>query len=653
MTPGVYVEEINAFPGSAVAVETAVPIFIGYTQKADRKGKSLKMVPTRVTSFAEYVEMFGQGFSPKFTLTPVGGSAKPQQAPAAQPTLIDGATPGATNAGADADASKSQQSSPPPPITEAAPGGAPEGTTAPSPGAEVTGENAAAKATPGTEGGAVAAGAETTGDAAKSGQQPTPQPTQNTAATPQGAPVLTAPATPDAGLTLGNATRGVLAGTEIGAVAINAGPTFILNNTEYTLEANNTLYFYSCIRMFYQNGGSKCYILSVGTYGDAPDGVAVQKSDFIGDDPNKDIFKILEKEFEPTLVVIPDIISKVDDAYMLYQQVLMHCAKTQSRFGIFDVMQSGDTADADIKKFRTDIGTTALNYGAAYYPWLNTAVISSSELDFNNLAPSVNLSTLLPENKEKIKEVIQQKAELQAKHDGKTNATAEWLKADQKSIDTNFHQSLLAASPTYRQLMEEIRSRLNLLPPSSAMAGIYTLIDSTRGVWKAPANVSIAMVNGPSVNISHEQQEQMNVDVTAGKSINVIRPFPGIGTLVWGARTLDGNSQDWRYINVRRTMIMIEQSLKLATRAYVFEPNDSGTWVTLRSMINNFLFNLWKLGALAGSAPEQAYDVQVGLGKTMTPTDILDGILRVSVKVAVVRPAEFIVITFQQLQQQA
>ena len=145
----------------------------------------------------------------------------------------------------------------------------------------------------------------------------------------------------------------------------------------------------------------------------------------------------------------------------------------------------------------------------------------------------------------------------------------------------------------------------------------------------------------------------MNVDVIGGKSINVIRPFPGIGTLVWGARTLDGNSQDWRYINVRRTLIMIEQSLKLATRAFVFEPNDSGTWVTLQSMMNNFLFNLWKQGALAGSAPEQAYSVQVGLGVTMTPNDILDGILRVSVKVAIVRPAEFIVITFQQQQQQS
>ena len=185
------------------------------------------------------------------------------------------------------------------------------------------------------------------------------------------------------------------------------------------------------------------------------------------------------------------------------------------------------------------------------------------------------------------------------------------------------------------------------------MAGIYALVDTARGVWKAPANVSVSMVNTPTINISSEEQESLNVDVMAGKSVNVIRPFIGIGTLVWGARTLDGNSQDWRYINVRRTLIMIEQSLKLASRTYVFEPNDSGKWSTIRTMVNSFLFGLWKVGALAGAAPEQAYDVQVGLGETMTPNDILDGIMRISVRVAIVRPAEFIVITFQQKQQES
>ena len=140
---------------------------------------------------------------------------------------------------------------------------------------------------------------------------------------------------------------------------------------------------------------------------------------------------------------------------------------------------------------------------------------------------------------------------------------------------------------------------------------------------------------------------------TTGKSINAIRPFVGEGTLVWGARTLDGNSLDWRYINVRRTMIMIEESIRLAAKAYVFEPNTAQTWVTIRSMIENFLTSVWKAGGLAGAVPTDAFSVHVGLGQTMTPVDILEGKLLITVLVAVTRPAEFIEITFQQQMQKS
>ena len=127
----------------------------------------------------------------------------------------------------------------------------------------------------------------------------------------------------------------------------------------------------------------------------------------------------------------------------------------------------------------------------------------------------------------------------------------------------------------------------------------------------------------------------------------------GKGTLIWGARTLDGNSQDWRYINVRRTMIMIEQSVKYAVENYVFEPNTQQTWIKVKATIDNFLTNLWRDGALVGPSPSSAFNVSLGLGVTMTPVDILDGIMRVSVKVAISRPAEFIEITFEQKMQEA
>ena len=178
------------------------------------------------------------------------------------------------------------------------------------------------------------------------------------------------------------------------------------------------------------------------------------------------------------------------------------------------------------------------------------------------------------------------------------------------------------------------------------------MVDATRGVWKAPANVSLNSVTAATVNISHDDQEDLNV-TPQGKSINAIRPFVGEGVLVWGARTLDGNSLDWRYINVRRTMIMLEESLRLASKAYVFEPNTASTWVTIRSMIENFLTGIWKQGGLAGAVPADAFSVHVGLGETMTPVDILEGILRVTVLVAISRPAEFIEITFQQQMQKS
>ncbi len=491
MTPGVYIEEKNAFPSSAVAVGTAIPVFIGYTEIATRAGKSLLHQATKIASFAEYVEIFGAGFKSKFTVVPAA-------------------------AGDDC---------------------------------------------------------------------------------------------------------------------------FNLNGVDMAVKINNnnTALLFNSMKLFYSNGGSDCYILPVGLYGDKPEGFEISVSDFLGSEKTPNPFALLEKEYEPTLIVIPDIIALgAEAAYSVYQQVLNHCAKTQSRFGIFDLVNSKSSTTQTVTEFREAIGVNNLNYGAAYYPWLKTSIVTPTDVNFENIDASINLEELLPEPS--AKEIVKK-----FKSIGTPNDTDK----------QNYNQALKAASPTFIHVTNEIRSQLNILPPSPAMAGIYALVDTARGVWKAPANVSVSMVNTPTINISSEEQESLNVDVMAGKSVNVIRPFIGIGTLVWGARTLDGNSQDWRYINVRRTLIMIEQSLKLASRTYVFEPNDSGTWSTIRTMVNSFLFGLWKVGALAGAAPEQAYDVQVGLGETMTPNDILDGIMRISVRVAIVRPAEFIVITFQQKQQES
>jgi hypothetical protein len=215
-----------------------------------------------------------------------------------------------------------------------------------------------------------------------------------------------------------------------------------------------------------------------------------------------------------------------------------------------------------------------------------------------------------------------------------------------REFEKNLNDTLLAAFGKFKELVVKGAEALNLLPPSGAIAGVYAAVDRDRGVWKAPANVSLKAVISPAVKISHEQQSEYNVDVNAGKSVNIIRTFTGKGTLVWGARTLAGNDNEWRYVNVRRFFNFVEESCKKATEQFVFEPNDANTWVRVQAMIENFLTVLWRQGALQGIKPEHAFYVAVGLGKTMTPLDILEGRMIIEIGMAAVRPAEFIILRF-------
>ncbi|MGD9928910.1 MAG: phage tail sheath C-terminal domain-containing protein [Mangrovibacterium sp.] len=213
----------------------------------------------------------------------------------------------------------------------------------------------------------------------------------------------------------------------------------------------------------------------------------------------------------------------------------------------------------------------------------------------------------------------------------------------------------LAADKTlYNNIIKAIKKLFEvLLYPSAAMAGVYARVDHDRGVWKAPANVSLRQVKSPSVLVTSAQQMNMNVDATSGKSINVIRKFTGKGIVVWGARTLAGNDNEWRYVPVRRLFIFVEESVKKATEFVVFEPNEAKTWLRTKTMIENFLAGLWRDGALAGAKPEEAFYVKVGLGETMTALDILEGRMNIEIGMAAVRPAEFIVLKFSHKMQES
>ncbi len=214
------------------------------------------------------------------------------------------------------------------------------------------------------------------------------------------------------------------------------------------------------------------------------------------------------------------------------------------------------------------------------------------------------------------------------------------------NYERTYEDSLYNSHVVYRNIVTKLADSLSELPPSGAIAGVYAMVDGSRGVWKAPANVSLSGVAGLTETIDSEEQKDLNVDTTAGKSINAIRAFTGKGILVWGARTLAGNDNEWRYIPVRRFFNMVEESVKKSTYWAVFEPNDANTWIKVKSMIENYLTQKWRDGALAGAKPDQAFYVKVGLGSTMTAQDILEGRMNVEIGMAVVRPAEFIVLKF-------
>ena len=383
---------------------------------------------------------------------------------------------------------------------------------------------------------------------------------------------------------------------------------------------------YYSLQSFFDNGGGTCFIVAVDTYANAAG--AVKEADLTsGLDKVKDVDEV-------TLLVVPEAPNIDTGNAASYTKVVQAMIKQASdpdlrdRFAVIDpykVTPKSKTytdadLDADIKFIRdATVGAESDRYAAAYYPNLITSYAHT--YDFDNL--QVDAYTLA----------------------GGATASVPIANGDK--------MSKFAGSVFYNKVQAALNNEWVVLPPSGAIAGLYTRVDNTKGVWKAPANEAVLSVVAPYIDISSRQQENLNVDPNSGKSINVIRTFPGYGTLVWGARTLNGNDNEWKYISVRRFFNMVEESIKKSSQWAVFEPNTISTWVKISAMIENYLFIKWRDGALAGSKPEQAFYVRVGLGTTMTALDILEGRMNIEIGMAVARPAEFIVLKFTQLMQQS
>ena len=417
----------------------------------------------------------------------------------------------------------------------------------------------------------------------------------------------------------------------------------IINGGYYAIvpDASTIYYLYNSVKLFYQNGGGDAYIVSVGGYGPPSKKPMTPGTQIIN--PNVQLndllggLALLKNEDEVTMYICPEAtLLSVANNCTLMQQMLQQCTEMQTAVSIFDII-GGNKPDPvlytnDIATFRNGTGVNGLNYGTAYYPFIGTNIMQAADIDYTNLfGGDLNqLALLLPEaNAAQIIANIQ--------------------KPTGTPLTVNQYNNLLtAASITYTQIINHVLADANVMPPSGAMAGVITNIDNSIGPWEAPANTSIVGATSLPISLSESQQANLNIDAVSGKSINAIRFFNGIGILVWGARTLDGNSEDWKYLSVRRTVTFLEQSCKLAAHPYVFQPNDKNTWEGVKAMIGSFLTSVWKAGGLMGASAADAFSVSCGLGTTMTGDDILNGFMIVVVKIAVVRPAEFIILTFQQ-----
>ncbi len=337
---------------------------------------------------------------------------------------------------------------------------------------------------------------------------------------------------------------------------------------------------YHSIRLYFANGGAACRVVAVGSHADAIDFDQLLAG-----------MELLKDEQVDLLLPSDAVQLPVDRYYRYCQAMLSQCAGAGDRFALIDLHHS-DT----ISNFRSGLGNSFLDYGAAYSPYLQSA------LHYRYTDASVSIVV-----------------------DGAAPVTL----ADM-TVDAHVQgvRRLLGKSTV-------------TLPPSAAVAGVYAKADHQRGVWRAVSDIHLRAVTGPVIKYSGLDQAPMNVDPGTGKSINAIRTFRDRGTVVWGARTLDGNSDEWRYITTRRLFLKIERNLKQIATAATGDANMSRSWNRLKTAVASYLDNLWKDGALSGTKATDAYFVLIGPDAEASQTS-----LNIKVGVAVFRPAEFITVSF-------
>ncbi len=592
-TPGVYVTEFASFPPSIVGVATAVPIFIGYTETAadPSSKKPLYLQAISLSSMADYISYFGYAFNAKGGIALASATDKYDFQ--AKSTVV-----------------------------------AADGTTLTTTVNKYVVE------------------------------------TSNTTIV-----------------------------TESGEVVRSVIPQFNL---------------YAAMQLFFANGGGNCFVISVCNYWGEQN-----VTPKLGTDPVKvtkthllDGLEVSKVTKGGTMLVVPDaclLTTITDGLYVDYQPVvvemLKQSAELQDRVAIIDLPGALEPTNwnangmqAEANAFYTAINPAAdwFSYGAAYGPALESSLLSSGDVLYTNLLGTDGISLMnnlltsqaLVLYPSIVDDTAKTTTYSQKFQDVAARISAAFPVADAKSVGApaaiagSFGSSSLLvampsptvttpveepaiqaldqylnnATPLLGQIEQILANQLNVVPPSGVMAGIWTRNDADRGVWNAPANVSLNEVIAPKVILTDEQQGDYNVPLN-GNAIDILRAMVNRGTVVWGARTLDGNSLDYRYIQVRRTLNYIEQSIKTALQQFVFAANDGGTWATVTATISNFLTQFWQAGGLMGDKASDAFSVNCGVPTTMSGLDVLNGYMIVNVAVQLIHPAEFIELTFKQTMQ--
>ncbi|MPS48122.1 phage tail sheath C-terminal domain-containing protein [Methylobacillus sp.] len=352
-------------------------------------------------------------------------------------------------------------------------------------------------------------------------------------------------------------------------------------------------YLYAAVQQYFANGGGQCEILSVGPYSRAPDASALKAA-----------IRALPPNAAFTLVAIPDAVS-LAELPQLQRKLLQYCAQQDYCLAILDVPYCNDqTREMTVNTFRHDIGQRGLQHGAAFMPWLETAAAGiSGYVDLEiKYTPGV--------------------------------ATA-W---------NDFHKATkLQSHLLHKQLEASPAIRFNrMIPPSGSIMALFEANARKRNIWTTPHHTPIKEIISLSATIDNVIQESLNIHPT-GKSINAIRRFDN-AVLMWGGRTLASNDSEWRYIAHLLTRGFVQASLRRFLDQQNFEQNDEATWSLVGHQCQDFLHTLWREGALVGDKPEQAFYVRIGLNQTMSTQDIAAGRMIVHVGIALLRPAEFIIL---------